>query len=80
MITKTNTHHNMTHTRTMIIFVIHDNDIDFDLHCHRTSTAKLYLDRSVGDHSFNVKLQGRGLTCTAGAPAREDLSRRNIMF
>ena len=43
---------------------------------HRTSTAKLYLDRSVADHSVinkvsNIKLQDLGSAYyTAGAPAR----------
>ena len=38
---------------------------------HRTSTSKLYLDRSVTDHSVNessnVRLQGLGSTYVAGA-------------
>ena len=37
---------------------------------HRTSTAKLYLDRSVADHVINVKLEGRDSAYAAGAPAR----------
>ena len=40
------------------------------LNYHRTSTAKLYLDRSVADHSVNessnVRLQGLGSTYVAG--------------
>ena len=42
----------------------------FSLEYHRTSTAKLHLDRSVADHLINVKLQGCGLAYAAGAPAR----------
>ena len=39
---------------------------------HRTSTAKLYLDRSVADHSVinqvsNVRLQDLGFTYAVGA-------------
>ena len=40
---------------------------------HRTSTTKLYLDRSVTDHVIKVQLEGRDSAYAAGTPAREAL-------
>ena len=34
----------------------------------------------VADHVFNVKLQGSGLACAAGATSVEPLLHRNIVF
>ena len=51
---------------------------------HRTSTAKLYLDRSVADHSVNessnVRLQVLGSVYAAGDTGVGPLMHRNTVL